>query len=516
MTDANSRDKSSERLVKVLGIGLAICALTIFLFRLESYPRLWLDEGIALQVSKNLVLYGEYALMYIPGELTRFDPAIQTGPTVVLPIALAFYLGGFGVLQARIVMVLYAVLALIALYWLVRSVCGTWVALLTVSLAIFTFDHEFTSFVLIGRQVLAEVPALAFFWLGSILWFRAWERSQVWALIWPGLLWGAAILTKIQFALVLPVTLIFFWVFDRISLKRLRVSYVLVPILISGGVLFCWYGYQAFSLGLADFWLQARALGSAGGIHFFRLVPRRMLGAIGRVMGSSLAVFGVPGILHAFYSSLQKRESVQHRLVFLATFTLVWLGWYATLSIGWMRYAFVPAAMSSIFSANLLVDLWRRAGRHSQELVRRLPLTPGQVAIVGIVAMLLLSGMAPMIKLATQNSDAGLQEMAEYLNVHMPVDAVIETWEWEMDLLSDQDFHHPPYEVLNTFTDHIWYGTPLSPALYNPLAYGPTHLILGPFSDWTGIYSQNLLAQSCTFVESIGVYRLYEVNADAR
>lgn len=126
--------------------------------------------------------------------------------------------------------------------------------------------------------------------------------------------------------------------------------------------------------------------------------------------------------------------------------------------------------------------------------------------------MLVLSDLILMAKQIAQGPDSSLEQFAQYLNTHIATDVVIESWEWEVDLLTDHTYHHPPYDVTNAFTEHMWYGTPVSPDLYDPLAVHPTYLVRGPFAKWTGIYSQDLLDQRFTLVRSIGEYELYKTN----
>jgi 4-amino-4-deoxy-L-arabinose transferase-like glycosyltransferase len=502
------------RKLEVISIAcLLLCILPLYLYRLEIYPAPWFDEGLNFQAAKNVALNGRCELCSTEG-CVRFHPAIQTGPTVLLPIALVFRLAGVGVLQARLVIVGFVVLALVAFYWLVRKVCSRGIALLALLLLIFTFNHEFTSFVYMGRQVLGEIPALAFFWFGSLLWFRAWKSTSYPTLIWSGLLWGLTFLTKVQFVILLPFALFSFWLLDRFLYRRLRICHFLVPVLVGGTCVLAWYGYQAVSLGFADFWHQSTALGSAGGLHFLHFSPRRTMSAVLQLMNSTLLIFGLPGMLYALGSSMQSGEERDHRQVFLAVFAVVWLGWYALLSVGWMRYVFVPAAVSTIFSARLLGDLWNWAGRRHRTLARWLPLTPGQVAVGGVIVMLLLSGLVPMARSIAGSPDSGLQDLARYLSAYVPRDVVIESWEWEVDLLTDHTYHHPPYEVTNAFTEGLWYGIPVSPDVYDPMAFDPGYLIVGGFAKWTGVYSQEFLAHSCTLVEGFGEYDLYEVHID--
>lgn len=506
-------ENSVERPVALELVLLAVLLVgTLFLcsYHLETYPAPWFDEGLGFQPAKNLVLYGEYGLRSSEG-FQLFHPAIQTGPTVLLPMALAFRILGFGILQARSIIVLYSILAVFSFYRLVRSMHNRWVAFLASLLLISTFDHEFLSFIFMSRQVLAEVPALAFFWLGTLLWFRAWKSARWLALIWPGLFWGLAMLTKVQFALMLPAALIIFWLFDRISSRGLQIRHVLVPVLVSGLCVSIWYGIQILTLGFDDFWQQTMALGSAGRMHFLNFSPRRMASAVFQLLGSQLILFGLPGMLYIVGSGLRKREESEHRQVFLVVFTIVWLGWYAFLSIGWIRYAFVPAAMSTIFTARLLVDLWGWANQRHRACLQRLAFDPRRLAVGGMTVMLILSGMLPLVKKIVQSPDSGLRGLAHYLNTNVPEDVVIESWEWEIDLLTNHHYHHPPYEVTNAFTESLWYGSPISHDRYDFLVFRPAYLIEGPFAKWTGVYPQDFLRDKCTLVITIGEYDLYRV-----
>ncbi len=236
-----------------------------------------------------------------------------------------------------------------------------------------------------------------------------------------------------------------------------------------------------------------------------------MVSAISQLLGSQLVLFGLPGMIYIVGSSLQKREESGHHQVFLVVFTVVWLGWYAFLSIGWMRYAFVPSAMSTIFTARLMVDLWGWTRRHHQVCLGRLAFDPRHLAVGGMIVMLILSGMLPLIKEIVRSPDSGLRELAHYLNTNVPNDVVIESWEWEIDLLTDHVYHHPPYEITNAFTESLWYGTSIPRDKYDFLAFHPEYLIAGPFAKWTGIYPWDSLRERCTLIVTIGEYDLYRV-----
>ncbi|MFZ5917178.1 MAG: ArnT family glycosyltransferase [Chloroflexota bacterium] len=506
-------NRHDNRIEGVLLAALLFCLLILSLYRLESYPAPWFDEGLPLQAAKNVALEGQYGLRTTEG-MVLFHPAIQTGPTVLLPIALMVRLVGADMFTARLMMVGYALIALVVFYGLVRYLNGWKTALLAGVLLLSTFDHEYTSFVYMGRQVLAEVPALAFFWSGTWLWLRAWSGPGRLRVAWAGLLWGLAMVTKVQFAFVLPAALILFWLLDRLFHKRLTTLQVILPLLVSGSCVVAWYGYQAITVGPVHYWQQMTELGAAGGVHFFSFSTRQMARAISQLSGSVLLLLGLPGMLYIVLASLKRREDVrQLQQVFLAAFTAVWLAWYAFLSIGWMRYAFVPAAIGTVFAARLLHDLWRWAGG-DDKIDRRLWVTPGQFALAGIVAMLLFSGLLPLARQFITYPDSGLQEMAEYLNRYIPTDQTIESWEWEADFLTEHSYHHPPYAVTNAVTAAIWYKEQMPPDLYDPLEFEPIYLLNGPFAKWTGIYAQVLQENRGARIVSLGQYDLYRINND--
>ena len=219
-------------------------------------------------------------------------------------------------------------------------------------------------------------------------------------------------------------------------------------------------------------------------------------------------------MLYVLWLFLQSKGAREYCQLFLVVFTAVWLGWYAFLSIGWMRYAFVPVAMSTVFSAQLFAGLWRRVDQHRQVSRYWLPLAPGQLVVGSVIMLLLLSGVIPMVKQMVRSPDCGLQELAGYLNTRIPADTVIESWEWEVDFLTDHTYHHPSYEVTNLAAERIWYGTSVSGPMYDPMAFHPAYLIVGSFAEWTGIYSEDLVEQRFTLIKSFGEYDLYEVNTD--
>src|SRR3989344_8592002 len=112
---------------------LFVVALFLFVtfpatYRLTESPATWYDEGYLLQTSKNLALYGQQQLQMAPGEFVS-TASVSSGVTIFAPVAFSFKLFGIGLLQARLVMVLYILAFCAAAYGLIRSIFSPWTAI---------------------------------------------------------------------------------------------------------------------------------------------------------------------------------------------------------------------------------------------------------------------------------------------------------------------------------------------------------------------------------------------------
>jgi len=187
-------------LLRSISVAVAI-ALVLFLslYNLTNYPVTWFDEGSHLHVPKALVRFGVYA-DYSSEGFRYYGPTVGVGPTVMLPIAAAFKLFGIGLLQARLVMVLYLLAAIYAFYRLALVLGGRRLAWVATALLV---TSRGVSLIEYGRQVLGEVPGLFFMATGLALWLASWEKAGLRRLVLVGLLLGLSVVTKNQYLLVI-------------------------------------------------------------------------------------------------------------------------------------------------------------------------------------------------------------------------------------------------------------------------------------------------------------------------
>jgi len=96
--------------------------------------------------------------------------------------------------------------------------------------------------------------------------------------------------------------------------------------------------------------------------------------------------------------------------------------------------------------------------------------------------------------------------MAAFVNRAIDENAVIETWERELDILTDRRYHYPDESLLTPATRFIHRGGPHDYALgeeyFNRVR--PTHVIVGWFARYFQIYDTDYLKRHGTVITTIG------------
>ncbi|MFC2023725.1 ArnT family glycosyltransferase [Chloroflexota bacterium] len=498
--------------LRCLAAAIAVLAvLALGLFHQPFYPRTWLDEGFALQGAMNLARHRTYAMKSAEGFRVLDVPLIANGPGIVVPISLAFNVFGVGLLQARLVMVVYLVGASAAFFTVGRRLFGVPAALVSVFLLL-ALPRE--GFLFLGRQTLGNVPALAYFLCGYLLWLISLENDR---LVYPasaGILWGAAMMTKGQYWLVLPA-LALLAVADQFHLRQIGFKKVGTAFVTALGCLGIWYVAQVLIVGWEDYGEHFRAVGATASLSVFAMRPARIPGSVWYLVRSGILPVAAPGLLYAFWRCWKRDRRCAGQMLLLA-FSLVWLAWYVLVSVGWHRYAFAPYAASCILTGGFVIEAIRG-------LRAKLPIAghwrvgtiwrwcAALLLLVGLVATGL--ALSNQIRRIVASPIVSAQDFARYLDANIESGALVESWEWELDALVDLTYHHPTNDWVDRKTAVLQFGDKEPQEGYPLLSYEPDYLIDGPFSKWTGLYAQSIDAGCCTLVRTNGPYDLYELGA---
>jgi 4-amino-4-deoxy-L-arabinose transferase-like glycosyltransferase len=493
-------------------ISLLVLAAYLCLWNLTIYPLPWFDEGINFQAPKNLIMYGQYA-MRSSEEFRVLDPAFQTGLPVELPITLSFKLFGIGLFQARLVSAMLSLLCVAIYYVIARQLYSRAVGWLAVILLLAFAPDSFVSFLYVGRQALGETSALLFFLGGLLLWFQSWERLEHRYLVGAGLLCGLAMITKSQFNLLVPPTILTVWLIGFFWLKLLRWRHLIVPAVICVGMVFAWYLCQIIIAGPHQFLLNAVVLREGMQIHVLELFsPAKVRTALGVLARTGYPVWGGLGLIYALWRIRRPMPaSAKLRQLALIVFTGIWLVWYVFASIGWSRYAFIAEATTHIFYAVLLYDVFVALLPLKQiNLKRQGWQLASAFALVLITGWMLASGYSTIRQIIWSDNKSYF-EFAAYLDQNVPPNAVVESWEWELDLITDLRYHHPTTEVTNAITYELWVAYSPVTLDYDPRQFAPDYLVVGPFARWTQLYTRTGLLKTADLQKTIGEYELYRV-----
>ncbi len=475
---------------------IAVGALAVVLLttNLTTFPVPWFDDGYVMAIGKMLATEGIYGLPDANGPWV-LDQSITSGPTLILPIAAMYWLFGAGVVQARLMSVLLAAACLVAYGLLSRRLVGR-AAPLAMALLLLGNGDVLASFAPLARQPLGEVLALGLWCVGSWLWLRTVSRTSTGygSTALAGLLIGLALMTKPQMLMGVAPACVLALLADRLYYRQAGwARFILLGItMVLASV--SWYVAQVLILTPDVFFAKSAVLQAGVQSNILSIDRTHIEQALGVLWRSGFVFWGVPGLL---YGAWQARARNAHGFAhgWLLALNLAWLGWFVLFSIGWGRYAFVPLALTPIWSAALLVELLHTPAR--------------RWAGAALLLAVLLSAW-PVSARIFGKQDTSHQQIVAYLRQNIPADALIASWEWNLDSEAPQQFVHPPPLVMYQVIDMMQEGQRAPRDLYDPAPPTPDYIIDGPFSNWTGIFRQPIAARAVP-VTRIGNYTLYKV-----
>lgn len=480
-----------------------VCLLAFLgLYNQPYYPISWQDEGFVLQGAMNLVKYGKYAMLSSEGFRVLDQPLIANGPGVVLPIAAAFSGFGIGLLQARVVIWLYFLWGLVMFYVLAKRLTSNTAAWISTLILLSATDQGFLYY---GRIAMGNMPALAYLLTGFVF-LLEWIHSQKFRFATlAGLFFGISVVTKSQMALIIPA-LILSALITRLYYKKVNMMGYMMIIM---NILVCmliWYIGQYLIVGRENFAEHLAAIQSSSRVTILVLNLERVPRNIWQFIISGMPLYFVPGLLWAIWSLREKTLESVSRLPFIIL-TVIWLLWFVFFSIGWHRYFFEPSVIGMLFSGQLIID-----ALHAYKTNPRISVRMATLGLVGIFVIATVVGLGGNVRQITARPDTSLQQFAEYLSRNVPPEAVVESWEWQIDPLVNLNFHHPTNDWVDRMTAWLTFGkAPEQEYIFSE--YSPQFLIDGPFSIDTGIYQQALQTGNFVLLYSLHPYYLYRVKS---
>ena len=212
-----------------------ILSVIIFfgLFHITESPPFGFDEGWATHIATNISRIGIDGTQFSPGNIGHV-PLISVGYPLIYALAFWFKIFGVGILQARIMMVVYMLGFAIISFLFLRRLYGNNIAL--ASLAILSTFPPFYTF---GKSVIGEVPVLFFLMLFLLSFNLATnnpKRRKFW-LILSGVVAGLCIITKTMALVFIPALFVgafMAWKRKSVSWKDIYIVTIstIIPIIV--------------------------------------------------------------------------------------------------------------------------------------------------------------------------------------------------------------------------------------------------------------------------------------------
>lgn len=483
------------------------------LYKPAQIPAPWFDEGWTLSVARNWVEHGIYARL-LDGVPVSYVGMAWSFP-VTVPVGISFRLFGIGVLQGRLPNILLTTVSLILLFRYSRYLYNESIGLL--ALLVVLFASTVPNILVMGRQVLAETPMIFYLALGFISFSKALSGSN-WFLILTIFSWGTAITCKqhplpfLSFALF--ICLLFSFIY-----KKYQIMFRIFII---------WLGSITVYLSLIwieglltkDLPLYGAPMRGLYEVTAFVLDKQIRLDTI-----KGFVTFGIPtflGLCYGFYDLIHENKRKDEpwfyvNLTFLIM-CLSWLLWFVFFSIGWSKYFFPIAFLSSIYLAVMLdrfthhFDIKYLATTIGGN-IKRFRLNWNSVKVM-ISILIIIDGIVFTyfyFSILNAQANNAPEKVAEYINHNIPADALIETYDPEVIFLVNRPVHFPPDQIQVELNRRLNLD-PETHIDYDPLAADPDIIVIGPFSKTWGLYET--ITKSGQFTNTLSVlgYEVYRAN----
>jgi hypothetical protein len=481
-----------------LFFAIPVVLLYIFL-NIGDYPVIsgW-DEGIYLQFSETLAEHGEYATLN-NHNFDLLSPSGGTGPTLVFPIMLAFKIFGKSLIAARVTMGFYLVLFMISAYLLVRTIGGWKAALISIPFLLTAGVTNYDT-LWVGRQVLAEIPSLAFLFLGLWLWMKSWTN---WRWLFPAIIFFAlTVVTKNQFIWVIVPSLIIVLGFSLFYFKGF--SKLILVLIILGSVigLFLW---QLIAHGIVgdNFQAYLDTCSALTTSEFLRPNINRWIENSKLIIKSGQIVLVALATLYGMFALFKKRNL--KRSVLFSVFAIALLS-STFLCTPWPRLIYPLLALSSLITAIFIGDL---LDVYLLKNVNKIWLFGILILVLGLFTLPRLIDSGQKILMVRDDS---APKMASLIDKIIPNTDYVLNWEWEVEFYSNTSFAHPPFRLFPALIDEV-YNEKSCQILKQPrIPSDAKYLLIGPFAEQTKVFNKELSLIPNQIIKQVGPYKLYKLN----
>lgn len=414
-----SSQENKEGIITIIVIGILTLVTAVSLYTNITSPRLWVDEGKTVELSRNFLNYSKLDIQVSPGELSKIAPVLQsTGYPVAIPLAFFFKLFGLGPHQARIFMLLWILAALCAAFFVASKIFTKKEALYS-----FLLIASFASFYDSGRTVVGEIPGFLFLIIGLYYWLDKKDYYKT------GLIWGLAVITKPSvFGLIIPTITLTLIERNLESIKKLsKIALGMIP----SAIVWFWLVIEG-SIGstmseITEFYKNPYSSDiSSNVLNNLKNIP----------FSTTFIYFGglFLVILIARYLIVGRKEDLTKLYNFVIIYSIFAFIYYLR-SPGWMRYILI--------SELLILFILPNALSYISEHIKQIPYGKKFKVVSLIVVGLFTIQTTQLFTVADIYSAYDVPEVIAYTNANFPNStiATLESIEISSFLISEQRYN---------------------------------------------------------------------------
>lgn len=368
---------------KYLFLLYSILFFTLLAFSL-IFP-LGFDDSYNLQVSEHLVQNNQYATNF-----GIFDIQITTGFPVLLPIALIFKLFSIGIIQVRIVMILFFLSLLSGCFLLIKElgISDNKKAILCIILSFFIWLFTVENFFAHIFNALGEFPSLLFF-VYSCIYLQKYTKGQKlkYAAL-SGILLGLAISTKyimIAAALSIVLPMFAYAVYNKKGFSGLitLISFLFIPEVLFQIYHFISVGYSRFITDWINMYSYYINLDS----NFGRSLPSEKLFTHLYALNQKgfqniFPVVLLVGISYFIFVSYKSKKFVLLCLTLFAAINYIW--WFFLSTNLWLRHLVMAEMVTGLIFSYMCILLLLKFKNSTTK--RKVLVIPAILIFVGIVS----------------------------------------------------------------------------------------------------------------------------------
>lgn len=413
-------------------------------------------EGIILQPAKNLVKHGIYATLTTRG-FDEYTYRISVGPGITLPNALAFKLFGINIYYSRVIFIAFVIATLVLFYYIARDLYGKKVALL----ALFIIAPMMTPPLIIGGD--PYFPALFYFLIGALFWFKSIDTKKNIYLIMSGVFWGVSFQTHWLFLFAI-FAVILTCIILRLSNRGVGNKYYLIPSFMVLLVTIAWFIFRIYNVGLSreyfhllQFWEEHghRAVGvsTMEGLVTSIFAFFRPIATLAQVdlWGYFQLFLIIPAILYIIIL-IGKSKWTDYKNLFFICFVLTWVTWWLLFNYDLpANHVLIVCLISQLFIAKLLYDIWQYSSAYKDSFLNLVKNKGTQESTVFygvrvmIICIVLGRVLLPVFDTTSKLYNRYLtltkpyKEMMTYIKDNTEKNAVFSGWDWSMPWYIDLD-----------------------------------------------------------------------------